>query len=97
MLKLAREKCHKRRHIESDEYLCPATVGFCTSWEREWKRGRIGKPCRYRRQESKGKGMRVLKGLKAGEIGGNLGCLNCQQNHSNKPMSGAGSPSCRPG
>ena len=41
---------------------------------------------RYRRQESKGKGMRVLKGLKAGEIGGNLGCLNCQQNQSNKPI-----------
>ena len=23
--------------------------------------------------------------------------LKCHQNHSNKPMSGAGSPSCRPG
>ena len=23
--------------------------------------------------------------------------LKCQQNHSNKPMSGAGSPNCRPG
>ena len=23
--------------------------------------------------------------------------LKCQQNHSNKPVSGAGSPSCRPG
>ena len=28
---------------------------------------------------------------------GFLWYLKCQQNHSNKPISGAGSPSCRPG
>ena len=38
-----------------------------------------------------------LKVTKVGVVQPFFLYLKCQQNHSNKPMSGAGSPSCRPG